>query len=77
MNILERLHISGQEIAHIVHDTAFLELIHPIYPSVIKHLGLSFVRPEDRVYTLGGDILTFPEYIARYVDYHAQEMRGS
>ncbi|MGG3838834.1 WcbI family polysaccharide biosynthesis putative acetyltransferase [Paenibacillus thiaminolyticus] len=77
MNILERIHISGQEIAHVVHDTAFLELIHPIYPSVIKHLGLSFVRPEDRVYTLGGEILTFPEYISRYVDYHAQALRGS
>lgn len=77
MNILERLYISGQEIAHVVHDTDFIDLIHPIYPSVIKHLGLSFVRPEDRIYTLGSEILTFPEYISRYVDYHAQAIRGS
>lgn len=76
MNILEKLGISGEEIADVVHDTDFVDLIHPIYPSVIKHLGLSFVQPEDRVYTLGSEILTFPEYISRYVDYHALAMRG-
>ncbi|WP_019421260.1 WcbI family polysaccharide biosynthesis putative acetyltransferase [Paenibacillus sp. OSY-SE] len=71
MNILERLGISGQEVAHVLHDVDFIDLIHPIYPSVIKHLDLRFVRLGDRKYTLGSEMLTFPEYISRYVDYHS------
>ena len=38
----------------------------PIYPSVIKHLGLDFITPTHR-YTFYNESCTFEQYIRRYI----------
>jgi hypothetical protein len=68
VRILERLGIPGVEIAHlIVHDLD--DIIHPIYPSVIKHLNLSFIKAGDRRYRIGNSFYTFREFMAHYIDH--------
>jgi len=63
------------EIAQAFYDSDFIDLIHPIYPSVIKHLDLRFLQPGARIYSLGDEKFSFQEYIARYVDIHSQELQ--
>lgn len=75
MNILLRIGISTTEIANAFYDSDFIDLIHPIYPSVIKHLDLRFLQPGARIYSLGDEKFSFQEYIARYVDIHSQELQ--
>ncbi|WP_417897203.1 WcbI family polysaccharide biosynthesis putative acetyltransferase [Bacillus haimaensis] len=66
MNILDKLGIPRTEISSIVHER-FTDHIHPIYPSVIKHLNLRFTHGRERCYTLGKKPLTFSEYLDRYI----------
>ncbi|MDM5215174.1 WcbI family polysaccharide biosynthesis putative acetyltransferase [Peribacillus sp. NJ4] len=68
MRILETLGIPSGELLHYVYDI-FNDHIHPIYPSVIKHLGLTTIKPSDRCFTIGHQKLTFQEYIGKYIDY--------
>lgn len=75
MNILQRIGISPLEIANAFYDVDFIDLIHPIYPSVIKHLNLKFLQPGARIYSLGDEKFSFQEYIARYVDIHSNELQ--
>lgn len=75
MNILQKIGISPREIANVLYDVDFIDLIHPIYPSVIKHLNLRFLQPGARIYVMGNEKLSFQEYIARYVDIHSKELQ--
>ncbi|MDF2054912.1 WcbI family polysaccharide biosynthesis putative acetyltransferase [Priestia megaterium] len=71
IKILNKLGLPEQEISHItLHDLYFIGFMQPIYPSVIKHLNLSFVEPEDKYFNLGHVPMIFSEYIGRYVDIH-------
>lgn len=42
---------------------------HPIHPSVARHFGLKFIGPDTRYRTFTGELLTFREWIGRYVRY--------
>lgn len=66
--MLEMLGISKREIAHIVYDKEFSNEIHPIYPSVVKHLKLSCINRNHRFTLKNQFYLTFEEYIAAYID---------
>ncbi len=65
-SILRLLEIQGASCAQ---NTLlpFARHIHvPIYPSVIKHLGLDFITPAHR-YTFYNESCTFEQYIRRYI----------
>lgn len=66
--MLVRLGLPENEISNIVYDQEFSNVIHPIYPSVIKQLDLRFLSQDYR-YSLGWVYLPFKEYIAQYIDY--------
>ncbi|WP_165351743.1 WcbI family polysaccharide biosynthesis putative acetyltransferase [Priestia megaterium] len=70
MKILHELEISKTEISHIkINDVHFKNHIHPIYPSVIKHLKLNFIKPEDGPFVLNHIPLTFYDYLAKQIDF--------
>lgn len=72
MAILKRLGISENEISNTVIDIFGGHLHVPIYPSVIKHLKLSFINKNSRYslyYDLDNRLVTFKEYILEYIDY--------
>lgn len=68
MRILETLGIPSGELLHYVYDF-FTDHTHPIYPSVIKHLGLTSIKPDERCFSIGHQKLTFNEYIGKYIDF--------
>ncbi|XEC93409.1 WcbI family polysaccharide biosynthesis putative acetyltransferase [Paenibacillus tarimensis] len=67
--MLLRLGISPNEISEIRHETYASDHTHPIYPSVIRHLNLKFVRPGERSFIMNGYPVTFGEYIRYYLEY--------
>jgi hypothetical protein len=67
MRILETLGLPSEELLNYIHDF-FSDHIHPIYPSVIKHLGLTSIKPGDRCFSYFHQKLTFEEYIGKYID---------
>jgi len=66
MSMLARLGLPPEEIAHIVWDDDFRDHSHPIYPSVIKHLQLSFVHP-GQTYNLGNLPHSFEQYTEAFI----------
>lgn len=64
--MLAALDLPKGEIESVIWDD-FSDQTHPIYPSIIKHLGLHFF-PE-HTYRIGGQALTFEEYIGAYIDH--------
>lgn len=72
--ILNRLHISFLDVAHFIAGTDFPDLIAPIYPSVTKHLKLSFTSMNAPMYALGFRQLTFEQKMDLYIDYHSKQL---
>ncbi|WP_303982324.1 WcbI family polysaccharide biosynthesis putative acetyltransferase [Niallia circulans] len=71
MKILERLGLPKEEIGQVVlSDIYFLGHMQPIYPSVIEHLNLTFIKPNYKHFNFNHKPLTFGEYIARHIDIH-------
>lgn len=69
MKILEELEIQKEEISHIrMKNLYFRDHIHPIYPSVIKHLNLDFLKSEEKPFSLNYLPLTFQEYLSKQID---------
>jgi len=66
MHMLALLGLPAAEIADVVWDEDFRDHAHPIYPSVIKHLRLSFVRSGD-AFNLGNVPHTFEQYTKAFV----------
>ncbi|MFZ5645032.1 MAG: WcbI family polysaccharide biosynthesis putative acetyltransferase [Bacillota bacterium] len=72
MGILRKMGLPEWEISAIVDDPFKGHLHVPYYPSVIKHLQLSFIDKNHRYslyYDLDKTLVTFKEYIYKYVDY--------
>ncbi|WP_129709822.1 WcbI family polysaccharide biosynthesis putative acetyltransferase [Priestia megaterium] len=71
IKILNKLGISGKEISNIkLQDLYFIGFMQPIYPSVIKHLNLSYLKLEDKCFNLGYTPMTFDKYMDKYIDIH-------
>lgn len=68
MKMLDKLGIPNEEILHYFHDE-FDSLIHPIYPSVAKHLKLSFAQQDQPHFSHLHVPLTFRQYYDKYIDY--------
>jgi len=70
MKILDKLEIPKIEISRIrLKDVHFKDHVHPIYPSVIKHLNLNFIKSEDKSFILNHIPLTFHDYLAKQIDF--------
>ncbi|AFC30361.1 WcbI family polysaccharide biosynthesis putative acetyltransferase [Paenibacillus mucilaginosus] len=68
--IISMLGISGHEIADISFEPYFHSWTQPIYPSVIKHLNLSFISSQDRCFAAFGKFnLSFQEYMMQHIEY--------
>jgi Flp pilus assembly protein TadD len=68
--IYERLGIPANSVSKVldtVWRTPFPVLHHPIHPSVARHFGLKYIRPETRYRMLSGEAVSFSEWVARYV----------
>ncbi|MDG4656631.1 WcbI family polysaccharide biosynthesis putative acetyltransferase [Ectobacillus antri] len=75
IKILTKLGMPTQEISQMVIPSELSRYMQPIYPSVIKHLNINFVRQEERYYTFdrhftsfNPPILTFQECLSSYID---------
>lgn len=71
MHMLALLGLPPEEIAGIVWDEDFRDHTHPIYPSVIKHLQLNFVRRGDS-FQLGNVPHTFEQYTEAFIVHRVQ-----
>lgn len=71
MKILDKLGLPKNEISHItLHDLYFTGLMEPIYPSVSKHLNLSFINSPNKYFNLNNVPLKFNDYIDKSIDIH-------
>ncbi|WEG10998.1 WcbI family polysaccharide biosynthesis putative acetyltransferase [Pullulanibacillus sp. KACC 23026] len=67
--ILAKLGLPADELTNVVHHTDFRRYILPIYPSVMKHLNLTFAKPEDKYSSLHNIPLNFHEHIAEHIKF--------
>jgi hypothetical protein len=66
--ILAKLGMKAEQISGIALDSMFTRQIHPIYPSVIQYLNLTFIDREDSRFTMNSGPLSFAEYIDRHAN---------
>jgi hypothetical protein len=66
--ILAKLGMKAEQISGISLDSMFTRQIHPIYPSVIQYLNLTFIDREDSRFTMNSGPLSFAEYIDRHAN---------